>query len=175
MSDFDDAIPTILRHEGGFENDPNDPGGATNYGVSLRWLKAKGLLEEMELEDKTQDEVLIIKTMTRAQAMGFYKAYWWNNYHYDLLNAQPPATKVFDMAVNLGAPRAHRMLQMILHLPQDGILGPKSFSEVNALSPSVIVVKLQDVQANFYRSLVAANPARAEFLNGWLSRAYDRN
>jgi len=82
---------------------------------------------------------------------------------------------VFDMAVNLGAPRAHRMLQMILHLPQDGILGPKSFSEVNALSPSVIVVKLQDVQANFYRSLVAANPARAEFLNGWLSRAYDRN
>ena len=40
MSDFNDAIPTVLRHEGGFENDVNDPGGATNFGVSLRWLKA---------------------------------------------------------------------------------------------------------------------------------------
>ena len=43
---FEAAIPTILRHEGGFSNDPQDVGGATNFGVSLRWLKAQGLLED---------------------------------------------------------------------------------------------------------------------------------
>ena len=57
MSTFEDAIPTILRHEGGFNNDPVDAGGATNYGVSLRWLKAQGLLEDLEQQDRTQDEI----------------------------------------------------------------------------------------------------------------------
>jgi lysozyme family protein len=174
---FDDAIPTILRHEGGFENDVNDPGGATNYGVSLRWLKSKNLLEELEIEegDKDQTDVQAIKSMTRAQASGFFKAYWWDFYKYQNLLAQPLATKVFDMAINLGAPRAHRMLQTVIHVPLDGILGPKSFNEANALPTAATIVNLQTLQANFYRSLVATNPARAEFLQGWLSRAYDRD
>ena len=49
MSDFESAIPTILRHEGKFEQNAADPGGVTNYGISLRWLKAQGLLENLEL------------------------------------------------------------------------------------------------------------------------------
>ena len=175
MSDFNDAIPTVLRREGGFENDVNDPGGATNFGVSLRWLKAKGLLEELEEEDKTQDQVLVIKEMTRAQAMGFYKAYWWDFYKYQNLLAQPVATKVFDTAVNIGASKAHKILQSIVGVTQDGVLGTKSFSEANAMSPSTFVVNYQAQQATYYRSLVAVNPRLGEFLAGWLNRAFDRN
>ena len=172
---FDDAISTILRHEGGFENDVNDPGGATNFGVSLRWLKAKGLLEELEEEDKTQDQVLVIKEMTRAQAMGFYKAYWWDFYKYQNLLAQPVATKVFDTAVNIGASKAHKILQSIVGVTQDGVLGTKSFSEANAMSPSVLVVRYQSMQAQYYRDLVTKNPKLEEFLAGWLRRSYDRD
>ena len=175
MSDFNDAIPTILRHEGGFENDVNDPGGATNFGVSLRWLKAKGLLEELEEQDKTQDEVLVVRSLTKEQASGFYKAYWWDFYKYQNLFAQPVAAKVFDTAVNIGASRAHKFLQGIVGVVQDGVLGPKSFSEANAMSPSVLVVRYQSVQAQYYRDLVVRNPKLEEFLAGWLNRAYDRN
>ena len=175
MSDFNDAIPTVLRHEGGFVDSPNDPGGATNFGVSLRWLKAKGLLEELEEQDKTQDEVLVVRSLTKEQAAGFYKAYWWDFYKYQNLTAQPVATKVFDTAVNIGASRAHKFLQGIVGVVQDGVLGPKSFSEANAMSPSVLVVKFQTAQAQFYRDLVVRNPKLEEFISGWLNRAYDRD
>ena len=175
MSDFNDAIPTVLRHEGGFVDSPNDPGGATNFGVSLRWLKAKGLLEELEEQDKTQDEVLVVRSLTKEQAAGFYKAYWWDFYKYQNLTAQPVATKVFDTAVNIGASRAHKFLQGIVGVVPDGVLGPKSFAEANAMSPSVLVVKFQTAQAQFYRDLVVRNPKLEEFISGWLNRAYDRD
>jgi lysozyme family protein len=175
MSCFDDAIEVVLRHEGGFENNVNDPGGATNFGVSARWLHSKGLLEQLEEGDKTQDEVMAIRSMTKEQAMGFYKAYFWDFYKYQNLQAQPVATKLFDTGVNLGPSRAHKILQGILGLPQDGVLGPKSFAEANAMSPSVLIVNFQSAQAQFYRYLVAKNPKLGVFLAGWLNRAFDRN
>jgi lysozyme family protein len=175
MSDFNIAVEVVLRHEGGFIDSPNDPGGATDFGISARWLKSKGLLEELEDGDKTQDEVMAIRSMTRAQAMGWYKAYFWDVYKYQNLNAQPLATKVFDTTINLGPSRSHRILQGVLGLVQDGVLGSKSFAEANAVSPSVTLVKFQAAQAQFYRDLVAKNPKLQEFLNGWLNRSFDRN
>jgi lysozyme family protein len=177
MASFDDAIPTVLRHEGGFENNPNDSGSATNFGVSLRWLKSQGLLAELEAEegDKTQDEVKIIRDMTQAQACGFFKAFWWDKYQYGNFNSQALATKTLDVSVNMGSGRSHRILQGVLGLVQDGVLGAKSFAEANAVSPSVTLVKFQAAQAQFYRDLVTKNPRLQEFLNGWLNRAFDRN
>lgn len=178
MSDFETAIPTILRHEGGFNNDPVDAGGATNYGVSLRWLKAQGLLEDLEQQDRTQDEIVVVKSMTQEQAAALYKAYWWNPYNYGAIDSQLVATKIFDCAVNMGGPRAHRIVQHVLGmLPNqiDGILGAKTLAEINAAGAAPLVVQIQNMQAAFYRQLVAANPARAKFLDGWLRRAYDRD
>jgi lysozyme family protein len=178
MSDFESAIPTILRHEGGFNNDPQDAGGATNFGVSLRWLKAQGLLEDLEQQDRTQDEIAVVRDMTQDQAAALYKAYWWNPYNYGAIDSQLVATKIFDTAVNLGAPRAHRIVQACLGFSQeqrDGILGSKTLAEINAAGAAPLVVQIQNMQAAFYRQLVATNPARAKYLSGWLSRAYDRS
>ena len=133
------------------------------------------MLEELEEQDKTQDEVLVVRSLTKEQAAGFYKAYWWDFYKYQNLTAQPVATKVFDTAVNIGASRAHKFLQGIVGVVQDGVLGPKSFSEANAMSPSVLVVRYQSMQAQYYRDLVTKNPKLEEFLAGWLNRAYDRD
>jgi lysozyme family protein len=175
MSDFNEAVQVVLRHEGGFVDSPNDPGGATSYGVSLRWLKSKGLLEQLEEADKTQDEVLVIRELTQTQAMGYYKAFWWDVYKYGNLNAQAVASKVFDTSVNIGPSRSHKFLQSAIGVSQDGVLGSKSFNEANALSPSMLVVKLQTLQAQYYRDLVIQNPKLQEFLKGWLARSYDRN
>jgi lysozyme family protein len=177
MANFDDAIPTVLKHEGGFVDNPIDSGSATNFGVSLRWLKSQGLLEELEAEegDKTQNEVQVMKTMTIDQAKGFYKCWWWDRYRYDLFTAQPVANKILDVSVNIGPSRAHRLLQGVLGLPEDGVLGSKTFNEANSVASATLVVKFQTSQAAFYRSLVAKNPKLAVFLNGWIARAYDRN
>lgn len=173
MSSFDLAIPIILRHEGGFVNNSNDPGGATNYGVSLRWLKSQGLAGDIDHDGDV--DIADIKGLTPALASEFYRTQWWNKYSYGTIVAQMVATKVFDMSVNLGPPRAHKIVQQIIGVIQDGVLGPKSFQEINAASNLSLLTRIQEAQATFYRSLVAANPARQEFLNGWLARAYDRN
>lgn len=176
MSLFELAIPIILRREGGFVNDAADPGGATNFGVSLRWLQAQGLLDELEQEegDVTHDAVQAVKLMTPDEAKAFYRKFWWDAYHYGNIIAQAVATKVFDMSVNLGAPRAHRLLQIALAVPSDGVIGPATLAKANSANSILLINDLQQEQAGFYRDLVAKNPARQKFLAGWLNRAFDK-
>src|SRR4051812_29003946 len=94
MSSFDQAIPTILKHEGGYVNDTKDPGGETNWGISKRSYPQ-----------------LDIKNLSREQAIYFYRRDWWNKYNYGAIHDQQVATKVFDIAVNMGASQAHKLLQ----------------------------------------------------------------
>ena len=82
MARFDMSIETILKHEGGYVNDPDDPGGETNFGISKRqYLK------------------IDIASLTIEQAKMLYRQDYWK---YDEIISQPVATKVFDMAVNMG-------------------------------------------------------------------------
>lgn len=172
MSSFDIAIPTVLRHEGGLVDNPNDPGGITNFGVSLRWLKSKGLAGDINHDGDVDAQD--IKIMTREDAMAFYLKFWWEPYRYQFIVAQMVATKVFDAAVNMGAPRAHRLAQGVVGLTQDGVIGPKSLAEINAMPSLKFLEAYQNAMAQFYRGIVASNPARQQFLQGWLNRAYDR-
>ena len=177
MSLFSLAIPIVLRHEGRFVNDSADPGGATNFGVSLRWLKSQGLLTELEQEegDVNQSDVAAVKAMTQAEAEAFYQKYWWDKYNYTAVAPQAVATKIFDTAVNVGASRAHKFVQQAVGTTQDGVLGAQTLAKVNAANSVLLLATLQTTQAMFYKSLVEADPSRQKFLNGWLARAFDRN
>jgi lysozyme family protein len=177
MASFDEAIPTILRHEGKLEQNASDPGGITAYGISLRWLKAQGLLENLKLQDKTQDEVQVVKDLTVDAATALYKSYFWNPYNYGAIDSQLVATKIFDVTVNMGARRSHLIVQNCLGFPpdqRDGLMGPKTIAEINAAGAAPLVVQIQSIQAAFYRQLVATNPKLQPFLQGWLNRSYDR-
>jgi lysozyme family protein len=174
MSEFSIAIPPVLRHEGGFVEDANDPGGATNFGVSMRWLVSQGMLTTLEHQTGTDDAVTAVKKMTKEDAEAFYQKFWWDAYKYGTVNSQIIANKILDMAVNLGAPRAHRMVQAAVGVKTDGVLGPGSYGEINHTSPGSLLLTLQNTQAQFYKNLVAQKPQMQEFLQGWLNRAYDR-
>jgi lysozyme family protein len=158
MSLFELAIPIILRHEGGLIDDPKDSGGLTNFGISQR----------------SYPEV-DIRALTAATASDIYRRDWWDRYNYGAILAQALAVKIFDTAVNLGAPRAHRMVQEVLGVAQDGVIGPLTLNLLNTVNSLNIIVSLQNRQAQFYRDLVEANPAQAKFLGGWINRAYDRS
>lgn len=175
MSTFELAIPTIIRHEGGYINNPNDPGGATRYGISLRWLKSIGLYGD--INGDLHVDIKDIQALTLATAERFYQVYWWDHYGYGRIDAQVLATKILDMAVNMGAPRAHRIVQTALGAHPDGILGPNTLAGLNAVSeaPLLLLARIQGLQAAFYTGLVSNNSRLAEFLPGWISRAYDRN
>ncbi len=173
MSLFELAIPIVLRHEGGLVDNPNDPGGITNFGVSLRWLKSKGLAGDINHDGDV--DAGDIKIMTREDAEKLYRAFWWDKYNYGAIAAQVTANKIFDTAVNMGPARPAIFAQRIVGIdPTTGNIGPRTLAAINAMPSIQFIPAFQNMQAQFYRDIVAANPARAEFLKGWLNRAYDR-
>lgn len=179
MSKFENAIPVILLHEGGYVNNPNDPGGVTNFGVSLKFLAGHS---EGDFNHDGVVNAQDIANMTKEQAQFIYKLFWWDKYGYGSINDQTIATKVFDFSVNMGSSRAHKLLQMALNdafslrLDVDGVLGQASIRTINAaLTDSQeqrLITAYCDEAWKFYQGLIAANPKLAVFANGWKNRAY---
>jgi lysozyme family protein len=179
MASFEKAIPVILQHEGGYVNHPNDPGGATNFGVSLRFLA-----EHPELGDFDGDgdvDVEDIRNMTEADAQKVYRVMWWDKYGYGRIIDQTIATKVMDLSVNMGAKRAHILLQTALNnafglkLTVDGVLGPASFSVINSCTDDTeqtLLTAYCNEAFGFYQRLIAKNPKFKAFEKGWKKRAF---
>lgn len=173
MARFQDAIETILKHEGGYVNDPKDRGGATNFGVSDR---ADGKVDGLIDLDRDGIGDTAPKNLTRAQAIDYYRRFYWRSI-YDGIIFQKLATKVFDFAVNMGHAAAHKMLQRALikcgrPVPIDGNFGPVTLAAVNQVNGPALTAQLCAEAEARYRAIVSANPSQSKFLNGWLRRAY---
>lgn len=180
---FDRALAVVLSHEGGFVNNKNDPGGATNFGISLRWLLEAGRIDadgdgyaDGDLNLDGHIDINDIKLLTRDNAGAFYRRGWWDKFNYATMPL-PVAIKTFDLAVNMGGLQAHKVLQRACRacgrpLIDDGLLGPATRSAVAETTPSALVIAMRSEAAGFYRGLVAAKPSFNEFIGGWLNRAY---
>lgn len=157
---FQSAILVVLRHEGGYVNDPKDAGGETKYGISKRAYPD-----------------LNIASLTVDQATQIYYRDWWVHFGYNQITNGSLATKVFDTAVNLGANRANKLLQRCLNvngfptMVDDGNLGPVSIKAINSCNGETILSAFRQAQANYYNAVVAAHPEDQKFLKGWLARA----
>jgi lysozyme family protein len=179
MSRFEPAVEVLLKHEGGYVNNVNDSGGATNYGVSLRFLNDQGLLGDFNADGAVNIED--IKNMSIDDAKKVYKTCWWDKYKYGTIIDQTIATKVFDLSVNMGGSRAHKLLQSALNkafalrLTVDGVLGPATISVINAVSDDkeqLLLTAYCDEAWAFYQGLIAAKPSQQVFAKGWKNRAY---
>lgn len=161
MSNFDEAIKTVLRHEGGYVNNPADPGGETKYGISKRSYPN-----------------LDIKNLTSERAAAIYKADWWDRFRYETIDDQRVATKIFDMSVNMGSKQAHKLLQRAVNaaggsIEVDGMIGPQTLAAVNAVPACCVMSALKAEQAAYYRLIIEKNSALKTFEKGWMIRAYE--
>jgi lysozyme family protein len=160
MADFRLAIPTVLKHEGGYVNDPSDAGGETAYGISKRSYPH-----------------LDIARLTRTEAEVIYRDDFWAPLQLDAVKDQEVATKVFDSAVLIGKFRAVKFLQRALQnagggiVPVDGHIGPDTLRAVNAASPVLLIHAYRHLLATYYEGLAEAVPGDTKFLKGWLNRA----
>ncbi|MBI2235400.1 MAG: hypothetical protein HYU60_00320 [Magnetospirillum sp.] len=178
---FATALAIVLKHEGGFVNDAADPGGATNFGVSLRTVakldaNGDGRLD-FDFDGDGDVDADDIRAMTPEAAAAYYRSQWWDKHGYAAIAAPEIAIKVFDLAVNMGSAQAHKVLQRAVRaawfaLPDDGVLGPQTISSVNAAEPRSLLAALKSEASGFYRTIAAAKPNLAKFLPGWLNRAY---
>lgn len=177
MANFLAAVNHVLRHEGGYVDAPTDAGGPTQFGISLRWLRSVGDVNrdgwlEGDLDHDGDVDADDIRALPLAHAVELYRTQWWDRYGYGRIGDQTLATKVFDLAVNMGAGRAHRLVQRALRaagkvVEEDGVLGPQTLSAIDTYASRGLLPALRSEAAGFYRSL-----NKPEFLNGWLNRAY---
>lgn len=178
---FDKAIKTVLKHEGGFVDDPADPGGATNFGVSIRYLKQRGDLDgdgilDGDLDKDGDIDYHDIKNMTQQQAEHIYRTGFWDKHDLDQIKEYIIAERVFDMVVNMGPRQTGKIVQRACNyfgkgLVVDGIMGPKTFAAVNSLNEDKLIREIRFNHAKFYLDLIEQRPTLAKFKNGWLRRA----
>jgi len=175
MSCFELAIQTVLIDEGGFVNDPQDHGGATKYGISLRWLSSLSVTDILHLDQNANGVIDVedVQALTHEQAVQLYHRYFWEPHRYDRINHQLIANKVFDFSVNAGSHASHTALQWALRAtgqPEvivDGILGEHTIHAVNTTDYPVLLAALRSEIASHYRLL-----KQPHFEKGWLKRAY---
>jgi lysozyme family protein len=166
-SRFQYAVNVVLEHEGGLSNDKDDKGGITRWGISLRYL-------ELEHIDPNGDGIIDahdVRGLTKQEAIDIYKAHWWNKYSYNKIKDLRLATKVFDLAVNAGAVRAHKLLQQAIGTTVDGLLGPRTIAITNVQQAGEVLAQLRLEAREFYLGLIQAKPIYEKYRNGWLARA----
>lgn len=181
---FDWAIQPVFHHEGVYSNDPDDPGGATAWGWSLRTAKKIGDLDgdgflEFDLDFDGDVDIEDIKKLKDDpyKAVQMYKTLYWDKYNYDRLPLLV-AVKTFDLAVNMGARQAHKLLQRSVRatgqdrLVDDGIIGKNTISIVSKQNPECLVCAYRSHAAGFYTALAKQRPTSRKYLGGWLNRAY---
>ncbi len=151
------ALEKVLAHEGGYVNDPDDPGGETKFGISKRSYSN-----------------LNIKDLTREQAAEIYYRDFWVRPRIDRIQDERLAAKVFDLGVNMGTGRSIKLLQQAANsldceLAVDGILGPATLGAVNGYRyPRALLCALVIEAGQYYRSL-----RKPKYLAGWLNRLID--
>jgi lysozyme family protein len=159
---FVGSLPFVLRWEGGYVNHPNDPGGATNKGVTQKvyddWRSKQGL------------GATDVRGLTDSEMQAIYEGGYWLPPKCDALPS--PLDQVqFDTAVNMGNGRAVRFLQQAVGAsPVDGRYGPGTQSCVAGCDTGEALVAYCNAREAFYRDLAVRNPKLGVFLKGWMNR-----
>jgi lysozyme family protein len=165
MAEFQPAVTITLQNEGGFYHNPVT-GEIVNHGVTLAFVQSSGY--------KPDADEAFIQNLGTAEASAIYQTYFWNRYSVGSIGDQSLANKVFDLTVNMG-PAALKLLQSAVNgcggeCAVDGVLGPISLAQINALDPVKLLAEFKAVAAGRYRQIAANNPKLAGDLTGWLSR-----
>ncbi len=170
----------IVAREGGYVNDPDDPGGATNYGVTIHTMRRLGL----DLNQDGRVDASDVRVLTRAHAVSIFVEHYFRAPRIDRLpEALQPS--VFDMYVNAGA-NAVKILQRLLgemriDVVADGVIGPRTIAAVKQAydaAPDHLADAYGIARRNYYYDLAARRPASRKYARsrdggkgGWIKRA----
>ena len=152
---FEEIIKEVLKHEGGYVNDPHDAGGETKYGIAKRWYPN-----------------VDIKNLTQDQAKKIYHQDYWRPAKCDEIPSQLRHI-YFDMCVNFGRRGAVKVLQQAANsknknkIEVDGGLGPATLRAIRYLN----VDRVRAYRVLRFANLVIKKPDQEKFWLGWFRRA----
>jgi lysozyme family protein len=169
MANFAQFLPVVLRNEGGWVDNPADPGGATNKGITIATFRAYG--PKLLHVNPTIEE---LRKLTDEQAGKIYKLEYWDPVFGDEIQFQLLANIVCDFYVNAGY-HAHELLVKVLNNlgsnhPPCGKLTRKVMESLNHHDSAEVYMAYKAGRIAYYRMLAQDHPVLRRFLRGWLNR-----
>lgn len=176
MSEFNLAFNDVLKHEGGLVDHAADKGGATAYGISLRFLRSLPI-EAGDVDGDGHVDKRDIMALTPDDAREFYRRFFWDHYRLSEIRDQRVATKLFNFYVNMRGTTATLIAQrsandLGANLKEDGIIGSRTRAALNGMNPDQLMVCIKWRAWEVYRAIVDKDASQAAFINGWRNRAF---
>lgn len=184
-NNFNIAHKFTAKWEGGESDHPDDGGGLTKYGVSLKFLGGlsgtqsnRDVLERMGIRLPITRQV--IYDLTRDQAASLFRWQFWDKLKLSLIPLRP-AVVLYDAAVNSGPAQSVKLAQRGYNrcvaygqpLVVDGIMGPATRAAMQLADTDKALTAMLDAREKFFQTIVANNPSQQVFLRGWINRVDD--
>lgn len=167
MASFEPAVQATELWEGGWSSNPSDSGGETYRGISRNnWPEWIGWPLIDNIKGATGFPACLDQNASlQSLVISFYQQNYW---HYDGINDQLVANKIFDLAVNVGQRHAVKIVQQSVGVTQDGAYGPATEAAINTTSNLLPLIRTN--AESYHEQIVELHPEDAQFLKGWLRR-----
>ena len=167
MANVYKLAPFILKWEGGFVNDPDDLGGATNKGITIgtftEYKKRKG---------QKAPTVTDLKNISDAEWHDVFKSLYWDRWKADEIENQSVANILVDWVWASGVHGIKRP-QKLLGVTADGLVGAKTIAAVNAADPKKLFDAIKADREKFIDEICKARPKNEKYRRGWMNRIND--
>lgn len=171
MSDFKISILKTLVHEGGYANNPVDPGGETYRGVSRKnWPNWAGwAIIDSYKTNSSFPHILDSDVNLQNMIVEFYREGFWKDL-WSQINSQAIADKLFDLGVLFGVHTAVAILQTTVGITPDGLFGNGTLAAVNQVDETSTLASYKANLVTHVFNLATTNPGLRVFLKGWATR-----
>lgn len=175
MADFEKAFELVMKNEGGYVNDPDDPGGETYKGVARNrnpswpgWIRIdilrqkRGFPANCETDRELQNEV-----------GDLYQVNYWHKVRASQIDSQAVAQSVFDFAVNAGPITSAKLAQYVCGAKVDGVIGAETLGKINDMDETFFLAQFALAKLARYVHICERNPKSKKFFYGWSRRVLE--
>ena len=173
MANFEKAYRLIIANEGGYVNDPDDPGGETYKGIARKkqpdwvgWTNIDLMKKQPHFPDSLDNMMDL-----QSEIVRFYKVIFWDKVGGDQINDQDIANSIFDFAVNSGVSTSVGLAQVVVGSNSDSVIGPKTIQAINCFQPNHFIAAFNIEKCRKYISICKKRPDSHKYFFGWIDRA----
>lgn len=175
MANFDEAFEETMKAEGGYGNDPQDPGGDTYKGIARKMNPKWQGWVTIDLKKKQSNFPRSLDSFVELQDLvkDFYRTNYWHRVAGDDITNQDIAESIFDFAVNAGVGTSSKLAQITVGLKADGVISPDTVAKINQDNPRAFLAVFALHKMSRYVSICDNRPESKKYFFGWIKRTLE--